>query len=286
MVPVVSPRDQYIGSLQMAATAFLWSLAGLFIKAIDWNPFYIAMFRSATAALFIVIAVRRFSFSFSWPLVGAALANALTMILFISANKTTTAANAILLQYMAPIITSLLGVWLLKEKLGWESAVALGVITVGLVIMVMDKVSYGTTLGNVLALLSAVTFSFYFIFMRMLAKESTLEAVLLSHLCAVMVCAVIAAFLPLPKFTLISVGAVLILGVFQVGITALLFAAAIKKISASTAVLIAVIEPVFNPLWVFLVLGEKPGTNAVVGGGFIVLAATLASLASARRTKA
>jgi len=267
----------------MAATAFLWSIAGLFIKVLDWNPFYIALFRSLIASLFIIAAVRRFHFSFTFPLLAAGIANALTMILFVTATKTTTAANAILLQYMAPIITSILGHFILREKAGPESVISLFAITAGIFIMFFDQLSFGSLVGNALAILSAFTFSFYFIFMRMQKSGSTIEPVLLSHIITVAVCTGMVFFIPAPRWTAVSLVSVLVLGIFQIGITSLLFAAAIKKITATTAIVIAVIEPVFNPIWVFVVLGERPGANAIIGGVVIVISATLAPILAARK---
>lgn len=91
------------GILAMAATAFLWSIAGLFIKVIDWNPIAIAGMRSFIASIVILIYLKRPVIHLSFPQIAAAIANAATMLLFVSANKTTTAANAIILQYIAPV---------------------------------------------------------------------------------------------------------------------------------------------------------------------------------------
>jgi drug/metabolite transporter (DMT)-like permease len=272
-------KDTYTGSLLMAATAFLWSIAGLFIKIIDWNPFYIALFRSLIASLLIIVVIRRFKFVFSFPLIAAGMANALTMILFVFATKTTLAANAIILQYTAPIITSFLCFYMLKEKLERENIISVIAITAGMIIMFFDKVSYGSWIGNLAGLLSAFTFSFYFIFMRMQKNGATIEPVLLSHIFTVIFCSVIVFFVPAPKLSTPSILSVMVLGIFQIGITSIFFAMAIRKISALSAVLIAVIEPVFNPIWVFLVLGERPGINGLL----IVVTATVASLISARR---
>lgn len=282
----LNAKEKYTGALLMAATAVLWSIGGLFIKIIDWNPFNIAFFRSLVAALFIIICVRKIKFKFSFQLIAAGLANSLTMILFVIANKTTTAANAIILQYIAPIITAFFSYFLLKEKVGLENFISVIIITLGIVIMFFDKVSYGSMFGNVIAMISAFTFSFYFIFMRMQKDDSTIESVLLSHILTVIICFIASIFIPLPKFSSHSIMAIFILGIFQLGITSILFAMAIKKISAITANLIAVIEPVLNPIWVFFVIGEKPQTNSIIGGLIIVIAVTMASIISAKRKSA
>jgi drug/metabolite transporter (DMT)-like permease len=274
-----------LGVWAMVATAFLWSIAGLFIKVIDWNPFAIAGARSLISSLVILLYLRRPKFHWSFAQVGAALASAATMLLFVSANKTTTAANAILLQYVGPVFTAIIGAWILKERARWEHWAAFAFVGAGMVLLFMDKLGGGRLLGNVLALLSGLVFSFYYIFMRMQKDGSPLESILLAHWLTAAIGLGAACFLPLGSFTWKAAGAIAMLGVFQVGVSALLFTAAIKRIPAVFANLIAVIEPVFNPVWVFLALGEKPGANAILGGAIIIAAVTGASIISARRAQ-
>jgi drug/metabolite transporter (DMT)-like permease len=271
------------GILAMAATAFLWSIAGLFIKAIDWHPFAIAGMRSLIASVVILIYLKRPKLHLSYPQMAAAIAHAVTMLLFVAANKTTTAANAIILQYLAPVLTVFIGAILLKERARVEHFVALPVVAAGMVFMFFDELNGGKLFGNVLASMSAITFSFYFVFMRMQKDGSPLESILLSHWLAAGICVIISIFLPMPQVTLKSLAAVAVLGVVQIGLSAILFSMAIKRVSAIQANLIAVIEPVFNPVWVFLAIGEAPGTHALVGGGIIVLAVTITSIINARR---
>ena len=273
----------YIGILAMVATAFLWSIAGLFIKVIDWNPIAIAGIRSFIASLVLLIYLKKPKLHLSFPQVAAAVANAMTMLLFVIANKTTTAANAILLQYIAPIFTAFLGAALLKERTRIEHWIAFIVVATGMIIMFMEKLSGGQLMGNILALTSAVTFSLFFVFMRMQKEGSPFESILLSHWITAAICLIVSFFLPIPAFTVKSVGAIMTLGVIQIGISSILFAVAIKRITAVSANLIAVIEPVFNPVWVFLVLNEAPGINTVLGGAVIVSAVTGVSIISSRR---
>jgi drug/metabolite transporter (DMT)-like permease len=270
------------GILAMAATAFLWSIAGLFIKVIDWNPIAIAGMRSVIASIVIFVYLKRPEFNFSFPQIAASIAHAATMLLFVAANKTTTAANAILLQYSAPVLTAFIGALLLKERPRVEHFAALPLVTAGMIIMFFNELGGGNLLGNVLALMSAITLSFYFVFMRMQKDGSPLESILLSHWLTAIICIIISFFLPFPQITLKSLAAIAVLGIVQLGLSAILFSIAIKSVSAISANLIAVIEPVFNPLWVFIAIGEAPGVNALIGGGIILLAVTIASVISAR----
>jgi drug/metabolite transporter (DMT)-like permease len=267
----------------MMACAFLWSLAGLFIKVLDWNPFLIAGMRSLIAFLFLLAVVRTARMTWSWPLAGAALANAATMLLFVAANKTTTAANAILLQYLAPVFTALLGVVILKEHIRREQLVALLLTPVGLALLFLDRLSAGQLFGNLLALTSACTFALVFIFTRMQKEGNPLQSLMASHAVTALIALGIAAFLPVPRFTPAAVGSILVLGVLQIGLATIFFSYGIKRVSAVTANLIALIEPVFNPVWVFLMLGEAPSAQALLGGALIIGSVTLASLMGARR---
>jgi drug/metabolite transporter (DMT)-like permease len=273
------------GILAMAITAFLWSIAGLFIKVIDWNPFAIAAGRSIISSLVILAWLKRPHIHWSWPQVGAALANTATMLLFVSANKTTTAANAILLQYVGPVFTAVIGAWLLKERVHWEQWASFPFVGLGMVLLFSDTLGGGRLLGNVLALLSGLAFSFCFVFLRMQKDASPLESLLIAHWFTAAIGTVVALFLPCPVVTWKAAGAVAVLGLLQVGVAAILFSYAIRRITAVFANLIAVIEPVFNPVWVFLALGEAPGPSAIAGGAIIIAAVTGASVMSAKRAR-
>ncbi len=269
----------------MAATAFLWSIAGLFIKVIDWNPIAIAGMRSLIASFVILFYLKHPKIHLSFPQVAAAVANAATMLLFVSANKTTTAANAIVLQYLAPVLTVFFGSIFLKERARAEHYAALPLVAAGMILMFFDELGGGKLFGNILAVISAVTFSIFFVFMRRQKDGSPLESILLSHWITAVICIIVSFFLPVPHVTLKSLAAISVLGIVQIGLSAILFSIAIKRVSAVQANLIAVIEPVFNPIWVFFAIGEYPGANTLIGGCIIIFAVTVASIISARRSK-
>jgi len=273
-----------LGTLAMMACAFLWSTAGLFIKILDWNPFLIAGLRSLIAFFFLLAIIRTVRLTWSWPLFGAALANAATMLLFVAANKTTTAANAILLQYLAPGFTAVLSVVILKEHIRREQIFALILTPVGMILLFVDRLSAGQLFGNILALTSAFTFALMFIFTRMQKEGDPLQSLMAAHAVTAVIALSVALFLPFPQFSAGSLGSILVLGVLQIGLASVFFSYGIKRISAVSANLIALIEPVFNPVWVFLVLGEAPSTKAVLGGTVIIGSVTAASLISGWRT--
>lgn len=276
-------RDEARGSLAMAGCAFLWSLAGLFIKLTSWNSFAIAGGRSAIAFLFLWACVRRPRFTFSLPEVGAAAANVVTMLLFIYANKATTSANAILLQYGAPIYVAIIGALVLKERPRAEHWAALVAIIAGMVLLFSDGLGAGSLWGNIAAAAAGLSFALNIILMRMQKEGSPVESLMLGHGATALIGLAVAAFLPAPVFDFRSVAAVLGLGILQIGLASLLYSYAVRRISAIEVVLVAVIEPMMNPVWVFLATGEAPSPRAMAGGALIVVAVVVSTLVSLRR---
>lgn len=268
----------------MAGCAFLWSTAGLFIKLIDWQPFAIAGARSLIAALFLWAVIKRPRFSFSKVQVLSALAYAATMILFVFANKHTTSANAILLQYGAPVYVAILGSALLKEKPKLEHWVALVAVCCGMILFFMDSLGGGNFLGDVVATLAGVTFAFNIVLLRKQKDASPIESLLLGHIFTAIIAGGISLFLPVPVITPKAIFAILALGIVQIGLAAVLFSYGIKRITALESILTAVIEPLFNPLWVFLATGEVPGLRSLSGGAVIMAAVIGSSIVSVRRS--
>lgn len=260
----------------MAGCAFLWSTAGILIKLLDWNPFAIACGRSLVAAVFLYIWMGRRRFKVTALSLGAALALAATMLLFVFANKHTTAANAILMQYGSPIYTAFLGYFLLREKIHIEHYLALLFVAAGMVLLLKDDLGGGSPAGNIAALASGVTFSLYFILMRKQTGSSPLESNLLAHLITAALALAVALFLPAPSMSPKSVAVILALGIFQIGIANILIAYGILRVTALQGIIVAGIEPVFNPIWVFLATGEMPGPSGIAGS-LVIFAAVLGS---------
>jgi drug/metabolite transporter (DMT)-like permease len=267
----------------MAGCALLWSLAGLFIKLLDWNPFAIACGRSAIAAVFIFVWLRRPRFTFSLPQILAAMAYSATMLLFVYANKATTSANAILLQYGEPVYVAIIGSFLLKERPKAEHWIAFAFVALGMGLFFAGGLGGGSALGNIAAATAGLTFALYAIFMRMQKDSSPLESALLAHLMTAAISFVGCLFLPAPRIDAASLAAIAGLGILQIGLASVLFAVGIKRVTALDSSLIGVLEPVFNPVWVFLATGEAPGSNALAGGGIIIAAVLGSTLFSLRR---
>jgi len=263
-------RHQAIGFL--VVTAILWSSAGLLIKMISWNPIAIAGMRSAIATLVLLVFLRRPHLTWSPAQIGGALAYTVTVILFVLANKLTTAANAILLQYTSPIFVALFGAWFLGERATRLDWTTIFVVMGGMVLFFLDGLTTGGLWGNVCAIASGVTFASFILFMRKQKNDSPLESVFLGNILTALI-GFPFMFEAVPSAS--SWVGLILAGVIQLGLSQVLYAAAIKHVAALEAILIAVIEPILNPLWVLLIMGEAPGPWALLGGFIVLVSVTI-----------
>ncbi|MFH1262131.1 MAG: EamA family transporter [Pseudomonadota bacterium] len=273
-------RGPAIGHLLAAAT--LWSTGGFLIKSVDWTPMGIAGGRSAIAALVLFALCRPFHFTWSFAQIGGALAYTATVILFVTSNKMTTAANAILLQFTAPIYVALFGARYLGEKTSrfdWLTIVfAFG----GMTLFFADQITTRNAIGNILAILSGISFAWLVLFLRKQKDSSPLESIVLGNALGAFLCLPFAlgSAPPLKGWIFISA-----LGVFQLALAYYLYSKAIKHVSAIEAILVTYIEPVLNPIWVLLLMGEKPGKMALIGGAIILGAVIVRSLVPTFRSQ-
>jgi drug/metabolite transporter (DMT)-like permease len=279
---IAALKDRPKAILFLVLTATLWSFGGLLIKSINSNPLAIAGMRSGISAIVILIATGKPKLNWSLAQIGAALAYAATVLLFVVATKKTTAANAILIQYTAPVYVAFLGAWLLKEKVKLLDWITIVVVLSGMVLFFVDDINTKGVFGNILAAASGVAFAALAVFMRMQKDGSPLESVLLGNiLTAIIGIPFIFGAVPDTKGWLCLV----VLGVVQLGIPYILYAKAVKHVTALELSIIPVIEPLLNPVWVFLLLGEKPGKWAFAGGIIVLAAVTFRCLIPLRKSQ-
>ena len=277
MIPAALDRRKAILFLIIAAV--LWSTSGIFLKTLNWQPLAVLAGRSLFSSLVFLVYLRRIPRRFTrWQWV-AALSSVLTQLLYITAIQMTTAANAIFLQYTAPIYILLLGYWLLREKPSKADWVAMLVIFAGLGLFFGDRLSPGGFTGNLLAIISGVTMALMTVAMRAQKDGSPAESFLLANLLGMLLGGY---FVFQQPWTVANWGSIAYLGIFQIGLAFLLYSLAIKVIPALEATLIGTLEPILNPLWVFLLLGEMPGPLALLGGLVVLAGVVISSIASAR----
>jgi len=276
-------HDKFAGQSAILLCAVLWSTSGLFIKLVNWHPAIIAGGRSFLAVFFL-LAVRR---SFKKPekilrLAASGFLYAATMILFVIANKLTFSANAIVLQYTAPIWACLLGWLYLKEKPYWEHWFSLSLVFLGMFLVFGSGIAAGSLLGDCLALISGITFAANSVMLRGIKNGSPLDVMICAHiLCAVF--SVPFFIIYPPEFTAGNILSVLFMGIFQIGAASALYAYGMRRVRAVQAMLTASIEPVLNPLWVLLITGEKPSFFVILGGLVIISAVVFSSLTGRKR---
>lgn len=271
--------DRRKAILFLIIAAVLWSTSGIFLKTLNWQPLAVLAGRSLFSSLVFLVYLRRIPQRFTrWQWV-AALSSVLTQLLYITAIQMTTAANAIFLQYTAPIYILLLGYWLLHEKPSKADWVAMLVIFAGLGLFFGDRLSPGGFTGNLLAIISGVTMALMTVAMRAQKDGSPAESFLLANLLGMLLGGY---FVFQQPWTVANWGSIAYLGIFQIGLAFLLYSLAIKVIPALEATLIGTLEPILNPLWVFLLLGEIPGPLALLGGLVVLGGVVISSIASAR----
>lgn len=258
--------------IYLIIASFLWSLGGVLIKSIQWNPIALAGMRSAISAAFIWVFLKKPKFDWSLHQVLGGISYAAIMIFFVTATKWTTAANAILLQYTAPIYVAILGFMFLKERTTVLDWITTFFVFGGMILFFIDDIELQNVLGNLMAIGSGVSFAAMVLFLRKQKEGSPLESILMGNIITAII-AIPFMFQSLPSTS--DLGTLLLLGTLQLGLPYILYAIAIKHVTAMEGVLIPVIEPIMNPIWVFLAIGEAPGKWAVVGGAIVLIAVTL-----------
>ena len=272
--------ERFRGLVLLTAAALLWSSAGLFIKLLPLGGFQIAACRSLIAALTITVVLRLRGAAWTVDLdpmsLACSLSYALVLILFVLATQLTTAANAIFLQYAAPIYLLFLEPWAFHRPFPrrdlWAVAACMG----GMALFFAGHLEQGHMLGNLLGALAGLAtacFSLLLKWKRVRQPDrSPIGAVVVGNVLVVLLCLPMA----LPHFhpTLRQGLCLVYLGVFQVGISYMLFTSGLKYLSATAAMITCMLEAVFNPLWVFLGVGERPSGYSLLGG-LVILAVIL-----------
>ena len=267
-----------VSRLEILGAAALFSTGGAAIKAASLTGWQVACFRAGIAALVVAALVPQARRGWSRRTALVAAAYAATVILFVQANKLTTAANVIFIQAASPLFIAALGPWLIGERLQRRDLPVMAALIAGLGLFFIGAPDRsGTapepTLGNVLAAVSSVTVALMMMGLRWLGAGtggSAPAAVVLGNVIAFAVALPFA--LPLhagPRDAAILA----YLGVFQIGLAYPLLLRALRHVSAIEASLLLFVEPVLSPIWAFLVHGERPGSWAIAGG-LLILAAT------------
>lgn len=267
--------------LQLLLAAALFSTGGVAIKATTLASWQVASFRSGVAALSVALLVPASRRGWSWRTLAVGFIYAGTMVLFVVANKLTTAANAIFLQAAAPLYILVLAPILLRERItradvGVMMAVAAGLALVFSGTVAATETAPNPALGNIFGAAAGVCWAGTVMGLRWLSNttdspDAPLATVVVGNSLAFLLCLPLA--LPVIGGTPLDLGLIVYLGVFQVGLAYFFVVRGIRGVPALEASLLLLLEPALNPVWTWLVHGEEPGRWAAAGG-LIILAAT------------
>jgi drug/metabolite transporter (DMT)-like permease len=252
--------------------SLFWSLGGVLIKSIEWHPLAIAGTRSAIASIMLWVWLRRPKFTWSVNQLCTAGAYVLTVSLFVVATQKTTAANAIFLQYTAPIYVALAGPALLGERVRRADWACVGLALMGIALFFRDQFSTEGAWGIAAALASGLSFAAMVIFLRREREGSPLSALLLGNIATAMI------GLPWMITNPPQAGdwlPLIVLGVIQLGLPYILYGIVIGRVTALEAILIPMLEPILNPIWVAVVQKEIPGVWSLAGAALVLLAVLL-----------
>jgi drug/metabolite transporter (DMT)-like permease len=250
----------------------MWSTGGVLIKLTSLDAFQLTFFRSLLAALTVLILTRKSGLRLNLFGAVTSIIYAVLLFLFVWATKHTTAANAIFLQYTAPIYILILGPFIIGERFHWRDLVTIIFCISGMALFFVGKLEVSDYWGNVAALGSGIFLGLYIMLLRHPLAKTTNSVI------AVIYGNFLLALLTLPSgiesirtISFHDLMLVTALGVFQIGLSYILF---IEGVTGGTrpldASIIGFFEPILNPVWVFLFYGEQPSNWAILGGGVIV----------------
>lgn len=262
--------------LLMIICAVLWSTAGIFIKLINWNPFIISGLRGLISAgvLAAYMKYRNIHIKVRKNSVMAAVGLGGSATLFTVANKLTTAANAIVLQFTNPVFILIIFAVFFGRKLKKYDVITVIVIMGGIALFFFDQLTPGKLVGNLLGIGAGILLAIMYVFTGESGKDddTRMTGILFAHL----LCFVIGLpfmFIYTPEtVTVIEILSISALGIFQLGIAYVLYCIASKDCKPLACSLIGALEPLLNPVWVFIFDGEAPGMFALIGGVTVIAA--------------
>lgn len=261
--------------LQMLLCATMWSTAGIFIKLIPWSPFVIAGWRSLIAAGTVLFFFKlwKIKFRFNFRAVLNGILMCFTFLAFVIANKLTTAANAIVLQFTAPLFLMAFSAILFHQKFHRADIAAVIATMGGIALFFFDHLKPGYLLGNCVAILAGAFMAGMYLGLGNADEETRMGGMLLGHLFTAAIGIPFTFFTPAPV-TSAAVLCILALGIIQLGIPYILLTLSSENCPPLACSLLGAVEPLLNPVWVFIFNGEKPGTFALIGGAVVIASVT------------
>ena len=265
------------GLIYISLAALLWSSGGLFIKILTLDAFQISFYRSAIAAITIIVISKankkKLNYEFDIISVLCSLCYALVLIMFVVAAKLTKVANAIFLQFTAPIYLLILEPIFLKTKFEKKNLIALVFCFTGMVLFFFGKLELSGIQGNLIAIGSGISFALFTLFLKWKKQihktEDTMIYIVVGNILVCLFCLPLIFNNLTLDFTQFLI--LLYMGIFQIGISYIIFNEGVKYISATESMIIAMLEAILSPIWVFLGVGEVPSGYAIAGSLIILI---------------
>lgn len=261
--------EERAGALCVLLASVFFSIGGLCVKLIPWSPLAINGARNliGAAVIGIFLLVRRYRIRVNIPVIIGALSTMGVTTLFVVANKLTTAANAIVLQYTAPVFVIVFMALFFGVRPERRDILTCAAVFLGVCIFFIDGIQAGNMTGNLVAVLSGVCYAGVFM-MNMAEEADPISSCFLGQLAAGLL------FTPFCRwetdFSPPTIMVIVILGVIQVGLAYILLSVGIRRTNPVTASLITGLEPVMNPLWVAILYGETISPLAMIGAVIVV----------------
>ena len=264
-----SREKKTTGTLAMLGASLCFSIGGLLIKLIPWNPLAINGVRNLIASCVIggYMYARKHRLKWNFTVFAGAVCMAGVMTLYTVANKMTTAGNAIVLQYTAPVWIIILMYLFFGKKPGKIEIISILIVLAGIVCFFFEGLSAGSIAGDMMALLSGIFFAGVFM-LNQFERGDALSSMFLGQL----MCGIFLSPFVIKEtvFTVSVLTAVVILGAVQVGLAYILFSIGTRYTDPVTASIINAIEPILNPTLVALFYGEKLGRLSLAGAALVI----------------
>ena len=269
-------NKERIAIVQMLGCAALWSIAGIFIKLVPWNGFAVAGMRSLVAGITVLVCMKVMGINYvlNKKTVIAGIFSACTYLCFVSANKLTTAANAIVLQFTCPVFIVIYEALLYGKKVRKQDLTVVIFTLAGIALFFLDQLEGGYVMGNIVAIVAGMFMAGMYVSVGELPVDQRFSGILNGQL--ITFCVGLPFFLfSKPEITSMAVASIIILGVFQLGLAYVLYVKSSKYCPPLACCLLGAVEPLLNPIWVFIFDGEKPGLFAFIGGIIVIVSITV-----------
>lgn len=269
-------KKENIAVIEMLVCATLWSIAGILIKVIPWTGFSVAAMRGLIAGITIAVymTLKKYRFILNKKTLITGILSAMVYTCFVCSNKMTTAANAIVLQFTSPVFIVIFTTIIYKTGIRRADLLVVLFTLAGITLTFLDKLESGYILGNFVAVGAGMFMAGMFVSVGNCEGEERFSGILLGQFFTFLI-GLPSVIISKPEFTPAATAAILALGVFQLGISYILYIKSSKYCPPLACCLLGAVEPLLNPVWVMIFDGETPGVLALVGGIIVIASVTV-----------